>query len=169
VLMENCLLAGTAEVSIGSNETRPRWISISHDQTSGKRREWQRYGTSDSTADGDFADDTCDEIDPSSATYPFRYRIQFPCKSGKTPTLTFEHKRTGAPGVCTVSLGMQACGLTGIATGGTITLSDTVATHTVTFTGTTTMGGMVEVIIDVLDGDGSDTLRLGHPVASDNL
>lgn len=168
VFLDNCALTSGVVPAVGTDNVDPRVVSVNNGQASGARVEWQRYGTATKTADTDFTSDVCDEIDPSSATYPFRYTICFPCAVDQTPTLTFNHKRTGGPGACTVTLGYQTAGLTGIATGGTITLSDTVAEHTVTFSGTSSLGGMVEVIVEVLDGDGSDTLRIGDIAVTGN-
>lgn len=153
VYLDDCKLGGTTPVAVGTANSVPTVISTNHGQVSGARSEWQRYGTCTKATDADFTEGVCDQIDPSSATSPFRYSYVFRCDTGKTPTLTFNQKGSGTLGACTVTLGYQRCGLTGIATGGTIT-PDTdggVSQHSVTFTGTTDLAGEVEVIINVLD------------------
>jgi hypothetical protein len=162
VFLEDCLLSGTTPVSVGTADTDPLVISTNHNQVSGARQEWQRYGTCTKATDTDFVEDVCDQIDPSSATAPFRYSFMFRCDTGKTPTLTFNQKGGGTLGACTVTLGYSRCGTTGIATGGTIT-PDTdggVSSHSVTFTGTTDCAGEIEVIIEVLDSS-SGLLSVG--------
>jgi len=169
--LDHCLLTGGTPVSVGTGNTCPRVVSTNHGQVSGARVEYQRYGTCTKSTAADFTAGVADVIDPSSASYPFRYSIWFPCDTGKTPTLTFNQQAAGTLGACTVALGYSRCGLTAIATGGTIT-PDTdggVTQHSVTFTGTTDCAGEVEVIVSVLDGDGSDTLSIGDIAVSGNL
>ena len=169
VFLEDCLLSASTPVAVGTNNTDPVVISANHGRATGARVEWQRYGVCTKTADTDFVADVCDEIDPSSAAYPFRYRIMFPCVSNATPTLTFNQKMITANGVTgTVVLGTQRAGLTGIATGGTVSVNMTLASHSVTFTGTAALGGMVEVEVQILDGSGTGQLRIGDIAVSGN-
>jgi hypothetical protein len=168
--LDDCLLGAATEVSVGTDDTCPVVVSTQHDQTSAARREWQRYGTTTNAADADFVADVCDQIDPSSSVFPFRYSVWFPVAASKNPTLTFAQKGGGTLGACSVVLGYSRCGLTGIATGGTIT-PDTdggVSTHTVTFSGTTDCAGEVEIIVEVLDSS-SGLLSVGDLAVTDNL
>jgi hypothetical protein len=174
-VLENCNITGTTLVTITGDKSRI--ISVQNGNVSGARKEWQGYGTCTSMADpatpDDFASGYCDQIDPSSATIPFVYRIVFPCDTGKTPTLTFYQKSiTQAMGACTVTLGYRRSGLTGINAGGTITVDADggISQHTVTFAGTTDCAGEVEVLVNVLDGSTPGGLfMVGDIAVSGNL
>lgn len=151
-------------------------VSTQHNQLSAARYEAQRYGTITKVADTDFASDVCDEVDPSSASYPVLYRLAFPCASEMTPTLTIYHKQveSGSNSIenpVTVRLGDRRCGLTAVATGATFAPNNSLTSQSITFTGTTTRAGEVEVIIEVKDeaSETGATLRLGDFSVSGNL
>jgi len=169
IFLEDCLLNSITQVTVGIPDAHI--VSVSNGQVDAARKEWQAYGTDTKGADADFNSGLCDTVDPSSAIIPYQKSIWFPCASGKTPTLTINQKGTGTLGTCTVALGYSRCGLTGIATGGTITpdYDGGVSLHAITFTGTTDLSGDIEVIISVLDGDGGDMFSIGDLVASNNL
>jgi hypothetical protein len=151
----DCLLASGTEVS--TNTTDCDLISCNHDNVSGARKEWQDYGTI-ATNTVEARTGNCDLIDPSSATFPAKYRIVFPCDTGKTPSLTFYAKGGGTLGNLTVKLGPRRCGITAITpSSGSLdadcrfTVTGTYAQKTVNFTTATDCAGEVEVVIEILD------------------
>lgn len=176
VVADNCLLNAATPISLTDVDAEhSRVISTQHDQTSGARYEPQEYGSSEQVIDADFDGGVADEIDPSSDTDYFLYRVVFPCDSGKTPTLTIYQEETESSGhgidTVQVELGDRRCGLSGINTGDTITPSGTRAQHDITFTGTTDCKGEVEVIMKIRDDDatGGGVLHIGDISVSGNL
>jgi hypothetical protein len=154
VICDDC--AGTEAVD-GFNTPLGRVIMLNRNGVSGAVYEYQMYGMHQSDTVNARAG-TCHAIDPSSATFPYRYYITIPCDTGKTPSLTLYAKGAGTLGNIEVSLGMHRCGLTAVSpSSGSLdanhrfTVDGTYAQKTINFTGTTDCAGQIEVVIDVLD------------------
>lgn len=156
-VFDNCYFSGSTTTIAPPDIPGKTIKSINHQQTAGRREEYQIYGylVDDAT---DARSGKCYKIDPSSATWPFVLRINFPCLSSKTPQLKFWAKKDNTLGNIDVCLGNNTCGLTSTkASSGSLDANrrfaptDDYVQYTIDFNGPTTVSGEIEVEINIRD------------------